>query len=227
MTFCQNCGRILAENETCNCTVNTETVPQPVDIDVQEQPKKKSHKNPIIKLILILIVLILLLSCMFFSVLALNYFGGHVTKSSNMNGIAGSLFKYTNSAFTILDEEGYYVGGGCYILSSDDGKNYNVPENFDEDMFYDIVDEYYEDSDKYAWFAVVENCDVTYIAVSKSWNSDMVGTYPLIASKDASHYDVSYYSNNSESEKVPFTIFYNDALEKVKQKVENDIPQSD
>ena len=42
--------------------------------------------------------------------------------------------------------------------------------------------------------------------------------------------EVYYYDTNTiidEKKKVSITMLYKDALEKVKQKVENDIPQSD
>ena len=251
MPFCQNCGRVLAENETCNCTANAAATPtaasspeptpapapapapaptptpapaqQPINtyVNVQQAPKKKKSVGLIIAIILIPILLIGLLVAGILAAILVPAMMGYVGKSkvTSANSTASSLNKSINSTLNDMYYDSYDLNG-YYILSSKDKYNYNVPENFDEDVFYDKVDEYFSDSDKVEWFAVVNNGSVSYVASSESWKSDVVGTYPTLATTDGTTYYNASYSALQKKKKLTLTKLYNDAAVKVKEEAE-------
>ena len=57
-------------------------------------------------------------------------------------------------------------------------------KEYDIDGFYYKTNSYWNDSDDYEWFALIENGVVVYSAAAETWSSDMVGTYPIRATVD-------------------------------------------
>lgn len=205
MAKCNNCGRELAENEVCSCT------------EVQ-QPQKKNSLIP--ALIIVAAVLIILTSCCFGFLLFNNRSS---TTKSRAFGNAASLYKAANSALTELDEKGCNVGG-YFIISSDSENNYNVPDTIDIDEFSKIVNKFYEDSNKREWFAVCKDGCTTYVAQSKKWDTEIVGTYPHETNDNGAiycYYEKDYAPYNSsqgpKTDKITLKELYDDAAEKVKQ----------
>ena len=148
-----------------------------MDTDVQQEKKPKKN-GLLIALIIIAVVLIVLpLFCLTSYIFLARINNRNSTPTTRANGNAASLYKATNSAFTELDEEGYNVSG-FFIICSDSEKNYNVPDTFDVDEFSKKVNKFFDDSNKMKWFAVCEEGDIYYIAQSKKWDAEIVGTFP-------------------------------------------------
>ena len=189
----------------------------------QQPKKKKSSVGLIIAIILIVVVLVILLILGVLAAIFIPGMLGYVNKSkvSSANSSASSIYKAASSSLTELDEQGYSIGGTYYIVCSDKENNYNLPENFNEDEFYKSMKNYFADSEKMEWFAVVEYGSVTYTADSETWKNEIVGTYPNQATTDGPSYYDKYYLSSSKREKASLTKLYNDAAQKVKQKAED------
>ncbi len=236
MPFCMNCGKELAEGETCNCTANG-TVPPPPAPDPQhqgapvpppppiynnvvQQPQQKKSLWWIWLIIIPAILIVLMIVGVLAAILVPSMIGyTRKAKTTSANSTANSLYKAANSALCDMDEDGYNIEG-YYIISSKSSENYRLPdehknyEAFDEDEFYTLVKNYYADSSQSDWFVVVENGSVTYSAASKE---DYVGTYPNVATIDGPSY---YDSFSSRREKASLNDLYEDALDKVEDKAE-------
>ncbi len=147
---------------------------------------------------------------------------GYVSKSkiSSANASASSISKAVNSSLTDLDMQGVKISG-YYVVCSDKKNNYNLPENFDEDEFYKQMKNYYSDSEKHEWFAVVEYGKCTYAADSETWKNEIVGTSPNAATTDGPCYYDTYYLSTTKRTKASLTKLYNDAAKKVKEKAES------
>ena len=187
----------------------------------QQPKKKKTPVGLIIAIILIPIVLIVLLVVGILAAILLPAMSGYVSKSkiSSANSSASSISKAVNSSLTDLDTQGVKISG-YYVVCSDKKNNYNLPENFDEDEFYKKMKNYYSDSEKHEWFAVVEYSSCTYAAVSEGWKEQLVGTYPYSSTADGPCYYDTYYLSTTKRTKASLTKLYNDAAKKVKQKAE-------
>ena len=158
----------------------------------QQPKKKKTPVGLIIAIILIPIVLIVLLVVGILAAILLPAMSGYVSKSkiSSANAAASSISKAVDSSLTDLDMQGVKISG-YYVVCSDKKNNYNLPENFDEDEFYKQMKNYYSDSEKQEWFAVVEYSSCTYAAVSEGWKEQLVGTYPYSSTADGPcYYDI-------------------------------------
>ncbi len=187
----------------------------------QQPKKKKTPVGLIIAIILIPIVLIVLLVVGILAAILLPAMSGYVSKSkiSSANASASSISKAVDSSLTDLDMQGVKISG-YYVVCSDKKNNYNLPENFDEDEFYKKMKNYYSDSEKHEWFAVVEYSSCTYAAVSEGWKEQLVGTYPYSSTADGPCYYDTYYLSTTKRTKASLTKLYNDAAKKVKQKAE-------
>lgn len=190
-----------------------------------QQTKKKTPVGLIIAIILIPIVLIVLLVIGLLAAILVPSMIGYTNKSkvTSANANASSLYKGLNSSLVEMDSAGYKISGSSYyIICSDKKNNYNVPtDNFDEDKFYKTLKNYYSDSEKGEWFAVVEYGSVSYVASSESWKNQLVGTYPKAATPDGPSYYDTYYLSTTKREKASLTKLYNEAAKKVKQKAED------
>ena len=204
--------------------------PQPAPAPQQVYPnaaaqlpkKKKTPVGLIIAIILIPIVLIVLLVVGILAAILLPAMSGYVSKSkiSSANASANSISKAVDSSLTDLDMQGVKISG-YYVVCSDKKNNYNLPENFDEDEFYKQMKNYYSDSEKHEWFAVVEYSSCTYAAVSEGWKEQLVGTYPYSSTADGPCYYDTYYLSTTKRTKASLTKLYNDAAKKVKEKAES------
>ncbi len=230
MPFCQNCGRVLAENEVCNCTTAnpnptgtnfTNTPPPPMaqpiynNVVNQQQPQKKSLWW--IWLIILPIILVVLMILAILAAILVPSMIGYTNKAklSSMNSSASSLYKAANSSIVELDEEGNKIHG-YYIISSDEKKNFNIPSGFDTDEFYSKMDNFFSDNSKVEWFVVMEDSYVSYSANSENWDSKkLVGTYPAATTDGPTYYDATYSSNRS---KASLNELYKDAKSKVDDK---------
>lgn len=225
MPFCESCGRRLAENEVCDCKNNPAPPPNPVPPQmgqpqpavyntVVQQPKKKGGAGVIILLILIPLIIIVLIVVLILAAILVPSMMGYVKKSkfASANSTSSSICKAANSALADMDADGYKLEG-YYILSSNKSNNYNVPSNFNTDVFYDYVDQYFSDSDQFEWFVVVDSYYASYAASSDSWNGQYTGSYPA-----GSNFTPRYYKDvnlTTKEEDRNLNKLYNDAVDKV------------
>ena len=231
MNFCPNCGKMLADNEVCNCTggatASSNGIPTPPPAPAPEinntqnvynningaQPKKKKSIGLILLLIFIPIILIILIIGGILAAILLPTMNGYVKKSkiTSQNASASSVYKGASSALTEMDIAGNNVGG-YFIIASDKSKNVNVPtDKFDLNEFYTQMDSYYADNSNCEWFVVCYSGTATYAASAESWSDKVVGTYPMQATVDKGGCFYNSYSYKQE----PLKEFYADAKTKI------------
>ena len=225
-------NKTLAENDTFSSTADAtqSTATQANNTDVQEQPKDKTFKR-----ILSIILIILLLAGGIFAIAVVKTMFDIVkpSKIKSQNAGASSLYKSITNSLDEMKENGYNLDG-YYIISSDDKKNYNLPDNFDKEDFFNRLSNFFQDHNKFDWFAVIENGEVTYIANSPSWKSDMIGIMPIYYEETdnpgyyrlegISHDYLHFYDSHtiiSDDEKISITKLYDDARKKVEQKAKS------
>ncbi len=231
MPFCPNCGKMLADNEVCNCTggatASPNSIPTPPPAPAPEfnntqnvynningaQPKKKMSVGKILLIIFIPIILIILIIGGILAAILIPSMSGYVKKSkiSSQNVSASSVYKGASSALTELDAAGNNVSG-YFIIASDKSKNVNVPnDKFDLNKFYDQMDSYYADNSKCEWFVVCYSGTATYAASAESWGDKVVGTYPMQATVDRG----ACLYNSYSYEKSALKDIYADAKTKI------------
>ena len=232
MPFCTQCGRPLAEGETCECrSANTQAAPdtapqqpynapnsypppqapyggQPYPAYGQMPPQKKSNAwilaiiIPAVCVVLLLMLAILLPASM-----------GYVKRSKQVskNTNASTICKAANTAMVELDEQGEKLKGQ-YIISSDSDKNLAVPFNIGK--FNTAMDKYLTEKPDYEYFMVIKDGTVQYAAISESWDSkkDIKATCP--AARSGPRYYDQYGSGDEAKSTVTLTELYRDALQK-------------
>lgn len=227
MPYCKNCGRQLAENETCNCTrqnqiPNPNQTPPP-QVNPQQsyqqynqygQPiynnaavqQKKSNNGLIIAIVIIALVSFLFVAGILAAILIpsmLGYVKKSKTQAANSN--VNTIRHAVDSALTEMEYNSINIMGS-YIISSDSSQNIIAEEpsadleSFNEDVFYQMIEYYFDDLDSFDWFVVIENGTVTYIAALHE-NDDYIGTYPMADLSDGpSFYNSSYKDKNADLE---------------------------
>jgi len=219
-------NKTLAENDTFSSTADStqSTATQTNNTGVQEQPKNKNLKR-----ILIIASAIVLLFVGLFAIYGLKLTSGLARSGriKSQNSASNTLYKSITNSLDEMKENGYNVNG-CYIICSDDKKDYNLPDNFSKEFFTDRLDYIFSDNKKLDWFAVIEQSEVTYIANSTSWKSDIIGLMPIYnddstsyAVEGPSHDYIHFYESRtiiSDDEKTSITMLYDDAKDKVAQK---------
>ena len=98
-------------------------------------------------------------------------------KDKRLNTAADSLYKAANTVLIELDEEGHIKNDSDeFIVSSDSSKDFNVPKDFDADLFRSRIKNYcdYEGD----WFVKMKGAYALETAVFDSEKPHNVGTYP-------------------------------------------------
>lgn len=98
------------------------------------------------------------------------------SRQSSANSECKTIMTCYNFALIELDEEGVNPSG-TFILSSDENKNYNVPDDFSIEDLNEAIGYYYTIDEDCDYFVIICDCVCSYCAVSKF--EDTVGTYPV------------------------------------------------
>ena len=214
MPICKFCGSTLAENEVCECR-NGEASP-PLDDQKKIGTPKRKVLNPLIITLIILIAIGLLGAGVIHTMNGYTY----GSRLASANSAASSLYKSVNAALIEMKDNGYSVNG-YYLVCSNRDKNVNLPEDFDEDEFYRSVENFFYDSTKIQWFAVIENDTAVYAASSQKWKHTLLGTYP-----DSGYDYLYYYDTGSETtkkrDKATLKAQYDDTAKKVRANAEDE-----
>lgn len=183
MPYCQNCGRPLAENEVCNCRNQNPNpgMPNPAvyqysNAQVQNPPKK--NNTAVIVIIIIAVVMLFVLPVLgILAAILIPAMLGYTAKSqqSDLNFAAKSIYSAYDTAIVEMDEDGYDTGKTPYIICSETFMNVGVP--FDVDVIYTKAEQYFYDIDEYAYFVIIEDGRVSYVACEES-GEDRIGTFP-------------------------------------------------
>lgn len=89
-----------------------------------------------------------------------------------------SIFNAQNTALVEMDEESGDINlRTCFIISSDESKDYNVPEYFDRDNFIKKTRQYFEAIDKTEWFSVICN-GIAYVTAYVKDKPEAIGNWP-------------------------------------------------
>ena len=112
-------------------------------------------------------------------------------KDKRLDTAADSLYKAANTVLIELDEEGYIKNDSDeFIVSSDSGKDFNVPADFDADLFRSCMKNYFEYEGD--WFVKIQDIYALETAVFDSENPQNVGTYPPSDYVDFAYEGMSY-----------------------------------
>lgn len=112
-------------------------------------------------------------------------------RDKRLDTSAESLYRAVNTALIELDEEGYIKNDSDeFIVSSDSSKDFNVPADFDADLFRSRIKNYcdYEGD----WFVKMQGAYALETAVFDSEKPHNVGTYPPSDSPDFAYEGMSY-----------------------------------
>lgn len=114
-------------------------------------------------------------------------------EQQDINSIASTLMKASNSALVELEEEDKYYKDKA-VICSDSGKNINaVPENADADFnFIERVELFFNDVNDYEYIIFIEDGYCKYTAAADPSNKKVVGTYPA-DEFDGMSFDEIYY----------------------------------
>lgn len=172
MPFCPNCGRKLAENETCNCqnNQNNNTASQQ---NIDNNVSTKKNKKTILVIVIVAVILLIFI---------IGIIAGYVitSKTSKINNDTKNIFNSVNAAISGISESGGDLSG-TYIICSDPSENRAVGtsgNSFDTSTIYRSIEQNFNSISRYDWFAVIENGVVTYCAAENKADDDFVGTYP-------------------------------------------------
>ena len=90
-----------------------------------------------------------------------------------------SIYNAQNTAIVEMDEEmGDIISWKtCFIVCSDESKDYNVPESFDRDYFIEKTRRYFEAIDSTVWFSVICN-GVAYVTAFVKDDPENIGYFP-------------------------------------------------
>ena len=112
-------------------------------------------------------------------------------KDKRLNTAADSLYKAANTVLIELDEEGHIKNDSDeFIVSSDSSKDFNVPADFDADLFRSRIKNYCEYEGD--WFVKMQGAYALETAVYDSENPHNVGTYPPSDYVDFAYEGMSY-----------------------------------
>ncbi len=101
-----------------------------------------------------------------------------INSLKQLEGFARSIYNAQNTAIVEMDEEFYDIDWKtCFIVCSDESKDYNVPEEFDRDYFMKKVRQYFDAIDKTEWFSVICNGVARTVAYVKD-KPENIETYP-------------------------------------------------
>ena len=101
-----------------------------------------------------------------------------INSLKQLEGFARSIYNAQNTAIVEMDEEFYDIDWKtCFIVCSDESKDYNVPEEFDRDYFMKKVRRYFDAIDKTEWFSVICNGVARTVAYVKD-KPETIETYP-------------------------------------------------
>lgn len=205
MPFCTQCGRPLAEGETCSCRNNSANITppppqsqyngygyQPYQQGYPQAPygygqpyppygqppyaQQKKNDGWVIALVVGIVLLLALIAAAILVPAMLGY--TRKSKLMNIRNDARTLAKSADAALVEMDEKGADLKG-IYIISSDEKDN--VAVSFDTGRFYTSLNKYFSDADKYKYFIVIRNGTVEYAAIAESWTkkTEIIGTYPI------------------------------------------------
>ena len=90
---------------------------------------------------------------------------------------ASSLQKAALSALMDMDTKGENIEGK-FVIGSESKYNYNVPADFNTDMFKKYLVNYFDKIENYNYFIVCEDCYCSYAVVQKD-NDVVAGIYPV------------------------------------------------
>lgn len=109
------------------------------------------------------------------------------TVPTEPNVKSSDIEKAVNTVLIEMDEEKPDSIKGHYLISSDKSKNFNIPNTgFDVDAFYQKTKNYFEKSDSYEWFVIVNEGVVKSAAIGNSWTEkafDVEDTLQVIYNK--------------------------------------------
>ena len=95
-----------------------------------------------------------------------------------LEGFARSIYNAQNSAIVEMDEECAGIGWkDCFIICSDESKDYNVPDEFERDIFMKKIRRYFDAIDKTEWFSVIYNGISHTVAYVKD-KPETIETFP-------------------------------------------------
>lgn len=222
MPFCQNCGRLLNENEVCNCTPQNQTPQQQIPYPQQNQPYTYNYQQPypapqqpkkksgcliagIVCGVIALLFLLLILAAILIPAM-IGY--THKSRKQEANMTAKKYKDSVSSALIDLDScdcEDMDIDG-TYIICSDRSANFNVPFEIPSD-FYTTVNAYAAvEEGVYEYFVVVEDGSCVYAAAHNIEN-DVIGTYPT----GGEAMTVRRYSDNETDRDWTISDLYTDA----------------
>ena len=207
MPFCEYCGRPVADNEVCDCSTVS-----------PKEKKVKKASSPAVKIGITAIVLLIVSFGAYFVWFTHGLMFSQRIKSTN--SAAGSVYKAVNSSIYEMGEQGYNARG-YYLICSDRSKNISIPNHLDEDRLYNSIRNFFSDSERFEWFAVVENDSVTYSALANSWKSKPVGSYPASDYSGISYYDTGFIETE-ERNKATLKMLYADTEKKVREKADDE-----
>ena len=108
-----------------------------------------------------------------------------------LNDAAESLYKAVNTALIELVEKGRIKNDSDeFIVSSDSSKDFNVPADFDADLFRSHIKNYFEYEGD--WFVKIQDIYALETAVFDSEKPQNVDTYPPSDSVDFAYEGMSY-----------------------------------
>ncbi|WP_164168954.1 hypothetical protein [Ruminococcus flavefaciens] len=234
MPFCTQCGRPLAEGETCSCRNNSANITppppqsqyngygyQPYQQGYPQAPygygqpyppygqppyaQQKKSNGWIVGLAIGIVLLFALIGAAILVPAMLGY--TRKAKLANIRSEANVLRKAAETSMIEIDEEGSNVKGR-YIISSDKKDNVAVP--FDIDDFNARLDRYFEDTEKYKYFIVVNNGYVEYAALSESWTkkTERIGTWPVGTDDKPREYSKDGHSEFSDKKTNLDTLYW-------------------
>ena len=203
MPICKNCGKVLADDEICNCS------------NITTKKNKKDKASSLTTKIAITTMVVILVAFGVFSVwFSHGLLFSQYIKSENSS--SSSVCKAVNSSIREMSENGYKTNG-YYLICSDRSKNINIPDYLDENKLYNSISNFYSDISKKEWFAVVEKDNVTYSASANSWKSKPVGSYPASDFSGIFYYDTGFIKTEKRN-KATLKMLYADTEKKVKGK---------
>ena len=179
MKYCQNCTRLLADDEVCPCTSQNAPqsgTPAPAvysysQEQIQNPPKKNNTAVIVVIVVAVLMLFVLPVLIMIPSML------GYIAKSnqSKINSSAQSIFDAYSTVIYELDYMDIDLGTEPFIICSDPSMNINVP--FDSTTAYTLADKYFTDIEMYEYFVVINDGWIAYAACSVNHGRN-IGTYP-------------------------------------------------
>ncbi|SHM56038.1 hypothetical protein [Ruminococcus flavefaciens] len=100
------------------------------------------------------------------------------TSQKQLEVPASSIAKAQMTAWVEMDVEGEIPDGKyCFIISSDESKNHNIPEWFDTELFCEKTESYFESINDTEWFSVICN-GIAYTTAYVKTRPENISRYP-------------------------------------------------